>query len=131
MNDIEHGSVDSTISFHLTLSAKKSKDVNYWICVGKRYSEIEELNEFILSEGINKVIDATNKYWNGWVNKTNFKLTVKRIRHWTITQIKNSTCSKNLEAAFFCSSSLPKKSLKSCNWGQWQQFLKNEGALTC
>ncbi len=71
-NPVEHGSVDSTISFHLQLPAKKSKELFYWIAVGKGYHNVEDLNELILKETPEKLLEKTEKYWKKWVNKTKF-----------------------------------------------------------
>ncbi len=71
-NAIEHGSVDSTISFNFPLAPKKSKDVHYWICVGQNFAEVSDLNYFILHHRPQDLIDETGKYWVQWVNRTDF-----------------------------------------------------------
>ncbi len=72
-NPVEHGSVDSTISFEFSLAPKKCQCVYYWICVGEKNREITELNELILKEHPQKLIDQTEKYWIEWVNKNKFE----------------------------------------------------------
>ena len=71
-NNIEHGSVDSTISFHLSLKPDKKKTVYYWIAVGEKYSEIEHLHNKVLKETPEKLLKDTEKYWKTWVNKQPF-----------------------------------------------------------
>ncbi len=71
-NPIEHGSVDSTISFNFILPAKKTKNVYYWICVGKDFTEVSDLNYFVLHHKPQALIDETKKYWLRWVNRTEF-----------------------------------------------------------
>ncbi len=72
-NSIEHGSVDSTISFNFPLAPKKSKDVYYWICVGKDYAEVSDLNYLVLKNKPQALLDETEKYWVQWVNRTPFQ----------------------------------------------------------
>jgi len=71
-NPIEHGSVDSTISFKTIIDAKKSKKVDYWIAVGKNTEEVRNLNSFIMNETPEKIIKKTENYWRRWVNKQHF-----------------------------------------------------------
>ena len=72
-NPIEHGSVDSTISFNFPLSPNKSKEVYYWICVGQDYAEVSQLNSFVKKSKPAALIEETEKYWVKWVNRTEFK----------------------------------------------------------
>ena len=71
-NPIEHGSVDSVLSFNLEVKAEGTQSLFYWICVGRKYKEVAVLNEFILKEKPQKIMDVTEKYWKEWVNKTKF-----------------------------------------------------------
>ncbi len=71
-NAIEHGSVDSTVSFNFPLAPEKSKDIYYWICVGQNFAEVSDLNYFVLHHRPQDLIDETGKYWVQWVNRTNF-----------------------------------------------------------
>ena len=71
-NAIEHGSVDSTISFHVSLGPNKSKNVYYWICVGKDYYEVSELNRFAIKHTPQALVEETEKYWRRWVNHSDF-----------------------------------------------------------
>ena len=73
-NPVEHGTVDSTIGFSVNLEAGEKKEIDYWICVGKKYSEIGELRNFVLNQTLNKLIKETEKYWVKWANqKISFK----------------------------------------------------------
>lgn len=71
-NAVEHGSVDSTVSFNFPLAPGKSKDVYYWICVGQDFAEVSDLNYFVLHHRPEDLIDETGKYWKQWVNRTEF-----------------------------------------------------------
>lgn len=72
-NPIEHGSVDSTISFHLQLPTKKTKELFFWIAVGDSFHAIEQLNKLVLKDTPQKLMNKTEAYWRKWVNKTKFK----------------------------------------------------------
>ena len=71
-NPISQGSVDSTIGIPLKLTALGETTVYYWIAAGKNYSEVEALNDIVLSEKPQKIIDRTACYWLHWVNKEEF-----------------------------------------------------------
>ncbi|MFH1682846.1 MAG: glycoside hydrolase family 15 protein [Candidatus Woesearchaeota archaeon] len=71
-NPIEHGSVDSTISFNFSVPAKKSRTTYYWVCVGKKHGEVRRLNDLVLKKGPQQLMDITEKYWFKWVNKARF-----------------------------------------------------------
>ena len=72
-NPIEHGSVDSTISFSLDLPPEKSQAIEYWICAGKDFYEVAALNKFVQERGVVALIDQTAKHWFAWVNHTKFE----------------------------------------------------------
>ena len=71
-NLIEHGPVDSVISFSMKLPAKKSKTVFYWVAVGKSIPHVKELNDYILDKGPAHLIKTTGDYWKAWVNKKGY-----------------------------------------------------------
>ena len=71
-NPIEHGSVDSTISFNFTLPASGEQTVYYWICVGEKNHMIMDLNDFVLEKEPETLIKQTDKYWVSWVNREKF-----------------------------------------------------------
>ena len=71
-NPIEHGSVDSTIAFHITLPPNKSKTIHYWVCVGKNFYEVADLNRIIKKEGPQVLLTETENYWRDWANRTPF-----------------------------------------------------------
>jgi oligosaccharide amylase len=69
-NPVEHGTVDSTIGFSVELEKNQSKEIDYWIAVGKNYREISELREFILKESPSKLIERVERHGRKWVHKT-------------------------------------------------------------
>lgn len=73
-NPIEHGSVDATVAFHLFINGNSEKEVEYWITAGKKYKEVCALNEFVLMNGVKKLINETENYWRRWVNRKSIDL---------------------------------------------------------
>jgi len=71
-NPIEHGLVDSTISFDFVLPPRAHKTVYYWICVGENKKEIGDLNAFVVEKSPEKLINEADKHWVKWANKTKF-----------------------------------------------------------
>ncbi|MFH1209876.1 MAG: glycoside hydrolase family 15 protein [archaeon] len=68
-NSIEHGSVDSTIGFHLDVEANSEEIIYYWIAVGEKFKEVCLLNEIVLKNSSESLIKETEYYWTKWVNK--------------------------------------------------------------
>jgi oligosaccharide amylase len=66
---ITEGSVDSTICVKFTLAPQASNDFFYWICAGKSYQEVVELNEQVRTETPTEFLRYTENYWRVWVNK--------------------------------------------------------------
>jgi len=71
-NPIEHGAVDSAISFSLDIEGKKSKSVDYWLAIGEKMKEVKDLNRFILNKKPANILKETEIYWKTWVNNKNF-----------------------------------------------------------
>lgn len=69
MTPIAQGAVDSTITIPLQLDAGGSATVFYWICAGKRYGEVCQLDQQLREEGPARVLARTGSYWYTWVNK--------------------------------------------------------------
>jgi oligosaccharide amylase len=70
MNAIQQGTVDSTFALDLDVEPFGSATAYYWICAGKRYREVRELNDFVVAETPAKIISRTASYWYTWVNKS-------------------------------------------------------------
>ena len=71
---ISQGSVDSTLSFSVTVPEGGSRTVYYWICVGENYAEVSRLNKMITGHGLEYFIRRTDNYWRAWVNKEGTEL---------------------------------------------------------
>jgi len=68
-NPIEQGSVDSTVSFELSLRPKSQTTLYVWICAGKNLKTVTNLHKFILVEKPEKLLVNTINYWHSWVHK--------------------------------------------------------------
>ncbi len=69
-NPIAQGSVDSTVSFRISLAAQQSESVHYWLCVGDSHTKVKELNQYVLENGADRLLNRVRIYWQGWVNKS-------------------------------------------------------------
>lgn len=66
-NNVEHGRVDSAIRFKQNVKAHGSYRVHYWIACGMNIKDVSRINSKIKLEGVNKIIDRTEKWWNKWL----------------------------------------------------------------
>ena len=68
-NAIEHGSVDSTIGFTLSLEKNQSEPVDYWITVGEKHQVVCQLRDIIMQKGLTELMKETEEHWKKWVHK--------------------------------------------------------------
>lgn len=68
-NPIAQGSVDSVVCFTLNIPKNGEKELYYWICAGKDYTEVSLLNKMILGHGPEYFIKRTYNYWKAWAGK--------------------------------------------------------------
>lgn len=73
-NPIEHGSVDSTIGFYPEIESNQSRDVFYWIAVGKDIKEVGGLRNFILKHSPQGLLNDAEEKGKSWVSKENVGL---------------------------------------------------------
>jgi len=66
-NPIAQGSVDSTIAVHVVVPATSSSTVYYWICAGRDFFEVRNLNREVLTLRPATMISRTQRYWETWV----------------------------------------------------------------
>ncbi|MDR4507080.1 MAG: glycoside hydrolase family 15 protein [Candidatus Brocadiaceae bacterium] len=71
-NPIAQGSVDSTIGIPMKIDPLGDAVAYYWIAAGNTYSEVNTLNNILLSEKPQTIIDRTASYWMHWANKEDF-----------------------------------------------------------
>ena len=65
-NAVEHGPVDSVISFYGDLTDKESMDFYCWICAAHSIDEVYKLNETIIEKTPHGVIHSTTAFWQAW-----------------------------------------------------------------
>ncbi len=71
-NPIEHGSVDSTISFHAQVSGKGKMECFYWLVAAETIEKAAVLQEYVRIKTPDHVIKSTRDFWRAWVNKRDF-----------------------------------------------------------
>ena len=70
-NPIAQGSVDSTISFKVTVGANSQKEISYWIACAPSMADAIELDRAVRAEGFARKFAEAENYWKAWVGKTN------------------------------------------------------------
>lgn len=65
-NPISQGSVDSVIGMHLAVEPGQESVCYYWMAVGERYSEVEELHRQVAQIGPERLIERNVDYWRHW-----------------------------------------------------------------
>lgn len=68
-NPIEHGVVDSVISWERDIPASGSIIIYYFVAVGETYKETCELLEYFFSKGGEHLIESTRDFWRAWLNQ--------------------------------------------------------------
>jgi glucoamylase len=68
-NPIEHGIVDSVISWKREMPENSSITIYYWVAVGETYREVCELLDYVLNKSGEHLIDSTQDFWQAWVNQ--------------------------------------------------------------
>ncbi|HEY5695853.1 MAG TPA: glycoside hydrolase family 15 protein, partial [Candidatus Saccharimonadales bacterium] len=65
--NVEHGRVDSTLRFKLTIGPHSSQRVHYWIAAGTSSREALYVDTQIKREGVSKRLHATAEWWREWL----------------------------------------------------------------
>lgn len=65
--NVEHGRVDSTIRFKISIAAKSSERVHYWIAVGSSVREAIYIHKQVHSDGLTKRLHDTIRWWGTWM----------------------------------------------------------------
>lgn len=68
-NPIAQGSVDSTVSFRLTLAPRARGELHLWIAVGESFEDVRRLHGVVRERGLPALLEETRSYWRTWVNK--------------------------------------------------------------
>lgn len=66
-NAVEHGRVDSIIGFTLTVPARSSQRVHYWITAGLSLREALHVHSLVQDEGIDQRLHMTAAWWHTWL----------------------------------------------------------------
>jgi GH15 family glucan-1,4-alpha-glucosidase len=69
-NAISQGSVDSTISFKLSVPPNGEAVLYYWMSAGKTLEEVKKLDKYVKDNHPDKLLDRVKIYWQRWVNKS-------------------------------------------------------------
>jgi GH15 family glucan-1,4-alpha-glucosidase len=68
-NPIEHGVVDSIISWNRDIPGNSSVTLYYWIAVGETYKEVYSLLEYIFEKSPEHLVESTKNFWQAWLNQ--------------------------------------------------------------
>ncbi|MDP3996278.1 MAG: glycoside hydrolase family 15 protein [bacterium] len=71
-NPIEHGPTDSALGLSLTIAAKTSRKVFYWVAVAETMTLARALNDYVKEKGVEYLLKSTGDYWRAWTGKYPF-----------------------------------------------------------
>ncbi len=66
-SNVEHGRVDSTIRFTLTIPSYDSARIQYWIAAGTSVREALSVHKQLKESGIESRIVSTSHWWQAWL----------------------------------------------------------------
>lgn len=69
MNSIAQGRINSLFSLKTVIKGNSKKVFYYWLGAGKNFEDMRELNNFILSKGVESLINETDNFWKNFINK--------------------------------------------------------------
>ena len=70
MNPISQGSVDSVMSFSLTIPTTEKRSIDYWMICGDSLSEVSSRQKSLLRDGAFASLSETRRYWLAWNQKS-------------------------------------------------------------
>ena len=68
-NSIEHGVVDSVVSWNRDISGGGQIILYYWIVAAETYKEVCGLLEYIFEKTPEHLIESTKDFWQAWINQ--------------------------------------------------------------
>ena len=68
-NPIEHGVVDSVISWSRDVAPNSSMTVYYWIAAGETYRETQTMLTYIFEKTPEHLLESTKDFWQAWANQ--------------------------------------------------------------
>lgn len=66
-NNVDHGKVDSILRFSVTLAAKSSDRIHYWIAAGTSTREALYIHNKIKQQGVQARLHRTANWWQEWL----------------------------------------------------------------
>lgn len=66
-NNVEHGQVDSTIRFKLSIPAESSSDFEYWIAAGESRRMVLDMHKNLSDLGVDEYFNRTARWWEKWL----------------------------------------------------------------
>ncbi|MEI7435559.1 MAG: glycoside hydrolase family 15 protein [bacterium] len=70
-NLIAQGAVDSVTGIYLRIEAGGEETCYYWICAGRNWGEVCQLDELVRKKKPEGILKRTMDYWRLWVDKEN------------------------------------------------------------
>lgn len=74
-NSIEHGIVDSVVSWSKNIPGGGTTTIYYWIAVGETYKEVCTLLEYIFEKSPEHLVNSTKNFWQAWINQVPISFT--------------------------------------------------------
>lgn len=68
-NRVVQGSVDGVGMLELSVPADGRMTAYFWLCAGKTYAAVRELDELVQTRGPESFLQRTEDYWRLWANK--------------------------------------------------------------
>lgn len=68
-NPIEHGMVDSVVSWRKEIGAGASATFYYWVIAGETYKQVCELLQYIFEKTPEHLIESTGDFWRAWLGQ--------------------------------------------------------------
>ena len=68
-NPIEHGVVDSVVSWQRNIPANDSMTLYYWVMAAETYKEACGLLEYIFEKSPEHLLESTKDFWQAWTNQ--------------------------------------------------------------
>lgn len=69
MHPIEQGSVDSTVSFRMSVPGNGTASLDYWIAAGRTLEEVENLNGIAAGTPFETLLGESSSHWKSWLSK--------------------------------------------------------------
>jgi GH15 family glucan-1,4-alpha-glucosidase len=68
--NVEHGRVDSTLRFRMSIGAHSSQRIHYWIAAGTSIREALYVDNQVRKEGLTARMHMTANWWHSWLRPT-------------------------------------------------------------